>query len=138
MADPNVTQENLYVTVEKKILVSDLLFFLQNRLDCMSRDDIIRLCDTFYASEDYIWNEKVKFFKAIGKKPLKCRTTDKKVKDLTDILVEMSNRDATGDFQPTCVAIELSNIPQTPDGSVPNSQILSTLQAMRRDFVTRE
>ena len=42
------------------------------------------ICGNFY--KEYVWNEKENFFKAIGKKPVTRRTTDKKTVNLNDIL----------------------------------------------------
>ena len=108
---------------------------MQNKINCISNDDLVKICDGFY-SDDEISREKERFFDAIEKKPQIRRGQDKKSKDLNDILSEMHARDASGDFQPTCVGFELNNIPQSEDGSVPNFQILSTLHAMRSTFVT--
>ena len=68
-----------------------------------------------------MWQEKERYFLAIGKKPIKARTADKKTRDLNDIVDEMRSRDADGEWQPTCVAIDPSNIPLSDDGSVTNS-----------------
>ena len=126
----------LYITAEQKIVLSDLLFYMQNKLQSTAHDDIVKTCAEFY-DDAYIWEEKEKFFLAIGKKPIKSRTADKKIKDLNDILAEMSTRDIGGDFQPTCVSIELCNLPPAEDGAVQNSQILESLRRMRKDLVSR-
>ena len=128
----------LFVTEKQKILISDLLFYVQNKLHTISNDDIVRICANFY-DENHIWEQKERFFLAIGKKPIRSRSAtplEKKTKDLNDVLQEMRVRDASGDFQPVCVAIDYSNIPQSEDGSVSNSQILATLQMMRKEFVS--
>ena len=77
------------------------------------------------------------FFSPLEKKPTRGRNMDKKIKDLKDLLLEMRNRDDNGEFMPTCVARLLSNLPQSEDGNVQNSQILGTLQNIRKEFVTR-
>ena len=103
-----------------RILVSDLLFYLQNKLQSIPNDDIVKICDNFY-KDDYVWNEKERFFLASGKKNITRRTADKKIVDLNNILNKIRLCDDIDKFQPTCVAVELSNLPQTEDGSVPNS-----------------
>ena len=101
-----------FINEADKIVLSDLLYFMQNKLQSMTADDLIAICNKFY-QDDYVWQEKEKYFDAIGKKPIKPRSGDKKVRDLQDILHDMQFRDASGDFQPTCVSLELSNIPQS-------------------------
>ena len=71
----------LYVSEDQKILISDLLFFLQNKLQSIPNDDIVKLCNNFY-NDDYVWQEKERFYLAIGMKPIKSRSLDKKTKDL--------------------------------------------------------
>ena len=73
----NATAENLYISAEQKIIPSDLLFYLQNKVHSSSHDDIVKVCATFY-DDEYVWTEKEKFFLAIGKKAIKRRTSDKK------------------------------------------------------------
>ena len=130
-------KNQLYVTACKKIIISDLLFYLQNKVHQIANDDIVKICANIY-DEAYVWEEKTKFFEAIGQRPIKSRSNDKKVKDLNDLLAEIRSRDDNDEFQPTCVAIELSNLPQSLDGSVPNAQILGTLHRMRKECVTKD
>ena len=117
--------------------MSDLLFYAQNKLHVIAHDDIVNICGNFYGDE-YVWQEKQKFFTALKKKAFRGRQADKKLKDLNDILLEMHRLDDANEWQPRCVAMELSNIPQSEDGSVPNSQISASLQGMRSDVVTRD
>ena len=77
----------LYVNATQRIILSDLLFFMQNKVHQIANDDIVQICANFY-DEDYIWEEKIKFFEAIGQRPIKSRSNDKKVKDLNDLLTE--------------------------------------------------
>ena len=126
-----------YLTKEDKILASDLLFYMQNKLHVISHDDIVKICYNFY-EEEHVWQEKEKYFSAIGKVSLRCRSGDKKLKYLNDILFEMRSLDDANKWQPTCVAMELSNIPQSEDGNVPNSQVLASIQSMRKDMLTKD
>ena len=115
-----------FVSDQDKVILSDVLFYLQNKMHTTSFDDIAKTCDMFY-DDEYILNEKQRFFDAIGKKPVGRRTSDKKIKDIGDILTEMRTRDDNRDFMPVCAAKTLSNIPLLDDGTVSNSQILSSL-----------
>ena len=64
-----IMDEQLYVKECDKILISDMLFYMQNKLQSIANDDIVKICGDFY-TEDCIRNEKVRFFLAIGKKSI--------------------------------------------------------------------
>ena len=102
----------------------------------MPNDDLVKVTSNFY-DEDYIRTEKIRFFTAVEKKPAPRRPPDKKFKDISDILQEMRTRDSNEEFQPICVSANLSNLPQTDDGTVTNAQILGTLCGIRKESVTR-
>ena len=91
-------------------MISDMLFFLQNKLQSTPHDDLVKICDSFY-DDEYVWNEKDRFFKVIGKRPISRRTADGKAVNINDILQEMRLRDTSGDFQPICASINLNNLP---------------------------
>ena len=44
----------LYLTENQKIIASDLLFYMQNKLHVISHDEIVKICYSFYG-EDYVW-----------------------------------------------------------------------------------
>ena len=94
-----------FIKENDRIIISDLLFYMQNKLQSIPNDEIVQNCDNFYHDEDYVWKQKEIFFSAISKPPRKSRTSDKKIKDLNDILAEMKARDTSGEWQPVCVAI---------------------------------
>ena len=95
-----IISHQLYIAAEQKIVLWDLLFYMLNKLQSTAHDDIVKTWAEFY-DDAYIWEEKEKFFLAIGKKHIKSRAADKKIKDLNDKLAEMSARDIGADFQPT-------------------------------------
>ena len=72
-----------------------------------SDDDIIQACNAFY-NEEYMWKEKERFFKAIGKKTIHGRNNDRKIKELDDILSEMQTR-CSVQSQKTMLTIKINN-----------------------------
>ena len=80
--------------------MGDAVFVSSKQRIVLPHDDIIKICSDFY-QEDYVWEEKTKFFQAIGQRPIRGRTADKKIKDLNDLLTEVKTRDNNNDFQPT-------------------------------------
>ena len=81
-----------FIKEDDKIIVSDLLFYMQNKIQSIPHDEIVQNCDKFYHDEEYVWLQKEIFFSAIDKIPRKSRQSDKKIKDLNDILAEMKAR----------------------------------------------
>ena len=128
--------KKLFISSEDKIITSDFLCFLQNKLLSTANDDIVTACCNFYGDE-YIQQEKELFYSALGKKPPRPRVADKKAKDVNDLLQEMRHRDDIGEWQPSCVAADLGNLPQSEIGNVSNSQIFDSLLSLRKNVVSR-
>lgn len=135
---PDAVDLTVFGGKERKVIVSDLLYFLYNKFNRDPRDNVISTCLKFAPySELVIFDEKTKFFSAIGGKCID-RRTDKKSKDLEDILTAMSQRDATGDEMPMFVSSNMNNIPWASDGNATNSQILSSIHDLKNNLVTKE
>ena len=128
--------QKIFISTEDRIIASDLLCFLQNKLLSTANDDIVTACCNFF-SEEYVHNEKETFYNAIGKKPPKPRVADKRARDINDLLAEMRQRDDVGEWQPTCVALDLANLPQTEIGNVSNAQVFDSLLSLRKNVVSR-
>ena len=104
-------------------MISELLFFMQNKMHTTPHNKIVEKCVNFY-DLDYILKEKEKFFKAIDKKCMPRQSNDKNSQNRNDILVEMHARDNGREFQPVFVAAEIIHLPaSTNDGSVSNTQV---------------
>ena len=123
--------QKTFITSDDKIISSDLLCFLQNKLLSTANDDIVTSCCNFY-SDEYVQTEKEIFYSAIGKKPPRPRVAEKKARDLNDLLQEMRQRDDAGEWQPICVALDLGNLPQTEIGNVSNAQIYDSLLSLKK------
>ena len=121
--------ENLFVRSKDKVIISDLLFSIYNGFSSQTKNAVIEANAKFY-DEPTIWEEKLRFFEAIGKVAKSRRQTEKsdsKIKHVEDIFAEIETRDASGAFLPVFVALRLHNIPLTPDGAVSNAQILGNV-----------
>ena len=124
-----------FVSSEDNVVLSDLLFFIANRLNTHPAEVIIHICDTFY-DEPTIWNEKIRFFKSINKTASE-RRSNKKLKNLEDIVNEMRARDKSSAFLPIYAATSLHNIPTTDDGSVTNAQLLASWRSIQQNLVSK-
>ena len=130
--------DKVFVVAEDKVVQSDLLFYIANRMHSTPRDDIIRTCSVFY-DEKTVWTEKIKFYASISQRANARRGDDKKLKDLEDICAEMQTRDDAGTpplpvFAATC----LHNLPTSDDGAVTNAQLLSAFRELKKEMVTKE
>ena len=80
MAEGN-DEPKLFVSSFDNVVLSDLLFYITNRINTHPVENIIQICDKFY-DEKTVFQEKTTFFNALGKKFSVRRTSDKKIKDL--------------------------------------------------------
>ena len=113
--------------------IIDILFYIYNAFHHTPKDTIISTCLNFY-DEESIWNEKLRFFDAVGKKAAS-RRSNAKQKHLEDILAEIEYRDSANIFLPIFVTASLHNIPTSQDGSVTNSQILGNLKLLQKQVL---
>ena len=70
-------QAKFFVRLEDKVILSDLLFFVYNGFLNQPKNAVVETCVAFY-SEETIWNEKTRFFDAVGKKANPRRSNDRK------------------------------------------------------------
>jgi hypothetical protein len=74
--------------------------------------------------------EKQKLFTSIGETS-RNRRTDKRLKDLEDILAAVTRKDAAGDKIPKFVSINMSNL----NGSATTNQVLRAVNSFKTSFV---
>lgn len=117
---------NGFIKDSEKVVNSDFLYFLFNKINREPHDKVIETCLTFAPyTETLIQDEKLKFYSAVGEK-CKSRRADKdnpdakKTKDAEDILLMMTQRDAQGQFLPMFVSSNMNNIPWTSKGDASN------------------
>ena len=127
--------EGIFVNSKDKVLLSDMLFYIYNGFLNQPRNIIIESCVKFY-DENTIWEEKNRFFEAIGKKAIQRRSNDRTSKNIEDIISEMELRDSQSSFLPVFAAVRLHNFPQTHDGSVSNAQLLGNINALRKEILS--
>ena len=57
-----LTSDKFYVVKTDSVLVSDLLFYIWNKLKSTPVKTVINACLEFYKDNDFIYDEKVKLF----------------------------------------------------------------------------
>ena len=118
--EETVADNSMYVNKSQKVIISDLLFYIWNRLKSDPKDDIVDACVSFYANkDDYVRQEKEKFFASISETCTQRRgeKEEKTRKDIDDIIKFQLDRDSKNLFIPIVVSIDMNNIPQMKDGA---------------------
>ena len=119
-----------------KLIISEVLCFIQNQINSTAKNDIIATCVKFYSSEE-IEFEKMKFFDTIGLRAPPRRGNDQITKDLTDVIDKMLSFDHDNVVTPTFVAADLSRIPRitnNEDGSATLQQVLASMSDLKKSF----
>ena len=111
--EETVADNSMYVNKSQKVIISDLLFYIWNRLKSDPKDDIVDACVSFYANkDDYVRQEKEKFFASISETCTQRRgeKEEKTRKDIDDIIKFQLDRDSKNLFIPIVVSIDMNNL----------------------------
>ena len=133
----NYTVLSEKVVTERKVVINELLFFVNNAYDCQARSVIHKTIVDFYREEEiftakstlcqYVESSQGASIHPYIKKRIGENKIDRSVEDMLNIFVhldESGNRDSL----PTFCAASLSRIPMLPDE-------VSDLAAIRKDRV---
>ena len=105
------------VREDERVFISEMLFFVQNKLSSTPKNIIIESCVKFY-SVDEISKEKDKFEKAFCVRLSKrYNNEDFGAKMLADMIEKMLTIDGAGDAAPKFVAADLSRVPNAATGT---------------------
>ena len=129
-----------FVDSSDSVLISDLLYFVRYKLKNTALSTVVSICHSFYTDEEYVFDEKKKFYESIGesKQCSQRRSDTKRQKNLEDICTTMARRDSRGEFLPKFASLNLGNIPMGDDGNPSLGQILASLNDLRRVMVTTD
>ena len=130
--------KQLFVESSDSVIISDLLYFIWNKLQSSPATTVVTICHQFYTDEEYVFDEKQKLFNAINEHCNARRTEDKRQKNLEDICALLSRRDSRKEFLPKFASINLHNIPICDDGNPSLGQIMATLNDLKRKVVTTD
>ena len=59
-------ERNCFVEATDTVLISDILYFAWNKLKCLPQKDVAAICHSFYTDENYVFDQKKKFYDAVG------------------------------------------------------------------------
>ena len=127
-----------YVNVSECVIISDLLYYIKNKIHSAPVKTIVTTCHAFYTDDDYVFNEKKKLCDATNEVCHGRRNDDKRQKNLDDICAIIVRRDSQGLFLPKCVSVDLSNVPINDDGNPSLGQIMAAIAELKRNMVTTD
>ena len=133
MSDPQ-----LYVDVSQQIIISDLLYFISNKIRNSTVKDIVTSCHNFYADDEYVFNEKKKLCDATGEICTARRNDKKRLNNIEDICAIFTRRDSQNLFIPKCASLDMNNIPLDDIGNPTMGQLLAAITELKRNVVTTD
>ena len=129
-----------YVELSDSVIISDLLYFISNKIKTTAIKNVVNICHSFYADNDFVFNEKKKLCDVSGDNLVNRRGDDRRLKNLEDICNIFSLRDVSvgGTQLPKFASVNLNNIPLNDEGEPSLGQLLSTINDLKRNVVTNE
>ena len=139
----------MFVTENDKVIVSELLFYIQNRIKSIAKDVLVTICAKSFSPE-VIKSEKGKFFDAVNVRATERRKGPEQVlKNLHDIIDKLLELDNHGSVIPTFVAKDMSSLPKNNDAGVDNqasfevilksmSDINNSISSIQAEMITKK
>ena len=127
-----------YVDASECVIISDILYYISNKLGSTPVKNIVSTCNKFYTDDEYVFNEKKKLCVATAEPCKERRSDTKRVANLEDICAIFVRRDSQSLFLPKFASIDLNNIPVTEDGNPSLGQILAAISDLKKNAVTTD
>lgn len=125
------------------IVINEVLAFLQNKLDVLDNETLIRICVTGFTVEDISNAKKLLFSSIEGSGRMKSRRVDKVQRDLEDMVTLLLNTEP--EKTPLFVAKDLHKLPPVDFKHVDVTRLLkdlrllqSEIRVIRETYVTSE
>ena len=131
-------KEKHFVNRSEEIIVSDILYFIRNKLKSTAVRIIATTCHQFYSDDEYVFSEKKKLCEATDEYCNQRRTEDKRLKNIEDICAIISNRDTKNEYLPQFASLDLNNVPVNDDGNPSLGQIMASLYDLRKKVVSKD
>ena len=131
-------KDKLFVNLSDTVLVSDLLYYVRNKLKSTPVKIVATTCHLFYTDDEYIFKEKKKLCDLTDEFCNQRRTDDKRLKNIEDIIAIISRRDANNEYLPQFASFDLNNVPVNDNGNPSLGQIMASLYDLRRKVVTKD
>ena len=127
-----------YVDASECVIISDILYYISNKLGNTAVKNIISTCNKFYTDDEYVFTEKKKLCVATAEHCKERRSETKRVANLEDIVAIFTRRESQSLFLPKFASIDLNNIPMQEDGNPSLGQILAAISDLKKNAVTTD
>ena len=127
-----------YVVAADTVIISDILYYISNKLHNTPLKTVVTTCHSFYTDDDYVFNEKKKFCDATDELCSGRRCENKRFKNIEDICAILVRRDSQNLFIPKFASLNLSNVPINESGDPSLGQLMAAIVDMKKNMVTTE
>lgn len=134
---------NTLKCVNCNLVICEVLAFIQNKLDVMDNESLIRICVSAFSDEDIVAAKKLLFSSLKTKHKFVSRRKQKKEKDLEDMLTVLKT--AEPDQLPVFVAYNLEKLPPVCFDHIDVTKLLKDLVSLQEEikqikvnYVTKE
>ena len=127
-----------YVDVSDTVIISDLLYYISNKLHNTPVKRVVTTCHNFYTDEDYVFNEKKKLCDATSELCHGRSSENKRLNNIKDICSILTRRDSQNLSVPKFVSLNLSNIPINESGDPSLGQLMAAIIDIKKKMVTKE
>ena len=93
-----MSESSLYVDTSESVIISDLLYFVTNKLRSTPLRTVVTTAHTFYSDDEYVFNEKKKLCDATSEQCTARRNDEKRMKNIEDICSIVLRRDSQSLF----------------------------------------
>ena len=128
----------LYIAVADKVIASDLLYYISNKIHSTPVKDVVATCLKFYTDNEFVFGEKKKLCDATNEPCPGRRNENKRQNNLEDICSILTRRDSQGLFIPKFASLNLSNVPTCASGNPTIGQLMAAITDIKKSMVTTE
>ena len=123
-----------YVVAADTVIISDILYYISNKLHNTPLKTVVTTCHSFYTDDDYVFNEKKKFCDATDELCSGRRCENKRFKNIEDICAILVRRDSQNLFIPKFASLNLSNVPINESGDPSLGQLMAAIVDMKKKY----
>ena len=113
------------------MLISDLLYYVFNKLKSQPVKDVVATCHRFYTDDNYVFCEKKKLYDAVGEICSSRKKEEKRMKNIEDICATIIRRDSKNEFIPKFASLNLNNVPLNAEGDPSLGQIMAAINEIK-------
>ena len=133
-----MTNSPHYIAVSDAVIISDLLYFIWNKIHSTPMKTVATTCHNFYTDDDYVFNEKKKLCDVTNESCSARQNENKRFANIEDICSILLRRDSQNAFIPKFASLNLNNVPISESGDPSIGQLLAGIADLKKNMVTRD